>query len=163
MQRCLQEQLSSAEWCAAHQRFQLLSAFTSYIEVVKVAGKIERLHIGNRFSHNLMHDTYNQNIPFFFSSQASRKGTNMTSNKSWSVTSIRAWTEKMETHLMASSATFTLVNTCIHCRYCNCMSKVWQVFLSELYRNTLKLFRLYRHTDKTVQLDNYSGYFTLYV
>lgn len=117
-----------------------------------------KLYKGDTFSPYSMHDKHNQNVPFFFSSQAARNGTKMTSNKSWSVTSIRAWTKKMESYLMASPTISTLLYTSISkithiSKYTgNCISKVWQVFLSELYRNTLKLFRLYRHTDKTVQL-----------
>lgn len=44
----------------------------------KVAGKIEYY----TFSPYSMHDKHNQNVPFFFSSQAARNGTKMTSNKS---------------------------------------------------------------------------------
>lgn len=117
-----------------------------------------KLYKGETFSPYSMHDKLNQNVPFFFSSQAARNGTKMTSNKSWSVTSIRAWTKKMESYLMASPTISTLLYTSI-CRLHTHLDiqvivyqRFWQVFLSELYRNTLKLFRLYRHTDKTVQL-----------
>lgn len=80
----------------------------------KVAGKIDwKLYKGDTFSPYSMHDKHNQNVPFFFSSQAARNGTKMTSNKSWSVTSIRAWTKKMESYLMASPTISTLLYTSI--------------------------------------------------
>lgn len=72
-----------------------------------------KLYKGDTFSPYSMHDKHNQNVPFFFSSQAARNGTKMTSNKSWSVTSIRAWTKKMESYLMASPTISTLLYTSI--------------------------------------------------